>query len=450
MKQKLLIISHDIISDNMAGSGIRYWELANVLKSVADVSLAVPAQSTLSTVLDISLIHYKLEEPETLRAAAGQADMLFLAGFTLHKFPFLVEMDRPIIIDLYGPFILENLELHAAKELSSQVALHKSDVNVLNSLLQRGDFFVCATEKQRDFWLGMLAANNRLNPYNYEPDKVFEKLIAVVPFGVTGDKPIHTKTVMKGAYKTIKKDDQVILWGGGVWDWLDPLTLIQALAEVVKVNPRAKLFFMGTQHPHQADVPKMRMVQAAQELAQNLGLLDTHIFFNEWVAYDDRQNYLLEADVGVSLHFQTIETCFSFRTRILDHIWTGLPTLANEGDAMAELIKKEGLGLVVPIGDVTATKEALLELLDLQPSARQVYHNNFERLSAKMSWKQISAPLVDFCRKPKRAPDKAVADAFKPSSWGQRLKRAKQTLRQQGPLGIIKLSSSYLKWRLLS
>ena len=28
----------------------------------------------------------------------------------------------------------------------------------------RGDFFVCASERQRDYWLGMLAAEGRITP----------------------------------------------------------------------------------------------------------------------------------------------------------------------------------------------------------------------------------------------------------------------------------------------
>ena len=37
--------------------------------------------------------------------------------------------------------------------------------------------------------------------------------------------------------------------------------------------------------------------------------------------YDERADYLLDADVGVSTHFPHIETEFSFRTRILDYLW---------------------------------------------------------------------------------------------------------------------------------
>ncbi|HEX9921119.1 MAG TPA: glycosyltransferase, partial [Anaerolineae bacterium] len=306
-----------------------------------------------------------------------------------------------------------------------------------------------ASERQRDFWLGMLAANNRLNPHNYEQDQQFQQLIAVVPFGISAAKPVHTKNVLKGVYKTIKADDQIILWGGGIWDWFDPLTLINALAEVVKIRPQAKLFFLGTQHPHEAGVPRMRMVQRAYELTQRLGLLDTHIFFNDWVSYDERQNYLLEADVGVSLHLETIETRYAYRTRILDYIWAGLPILANGGDTLAKLVEEEDLGRVVPVGDVAATRDALLELLNLQPNARAAYDPNFERLSAKLTWERVCIPLLDFCRAPRPAPDHAAKARLASSNWSHRLGRAQQTLRQKGLLEVVKLGYSYLKWRVI-
>jgi len=444
---KLLIISTDIISENMAGPGIRYWELANVLKSVVEVSLAVPAPSNLSSA-EVPLVYYSQERPEALKTAALESDILLVAGYTLRKFPFLVEMDVPIIVDMYGPFLLENLEIRAEHDLPTQMYAHQVDVQVINGLLKRGDFFLCANEQQRDFWLGMLAANNRLNPGNYELDKTFDHLIAIVPFGILDTKPVHTKTVLKGVHQHIAVQDQLLLWGGGIWDWLDPLTLIKAFAGIVKEKPNTKLFFLGTQHPHTGDVPPMRMVQAAYELAKSTGLLNTHIFFNPWVAYEERHNYLLEADVGVSLHYPTIETHFSYRTRILDYIWAGLPILTTEGDDIAKLVETEKLGRVVPVSNVPATQDALRELLALQPNARELYGKNFERLANKMTWEQISTPLINFCRNPRRAPDYAVKKAFQPSGWKQRLGRAWRVLQQEGWGGVTHLIRSYLKWQL--
>ena len=68
------------------------------------------------------------------------------------------------------------------------------------------------------------------------------------------------------------------------------------------------------------------------------------------VPYHERQNYLLEADIGCSLHFETLETYFAFRTRILDYIWAGLPMIVTRGDATSEIVKDYELGIVVDYG----------------------------------------------------------------------------------------------------
>ncbi len=88
------------------------------------------------------------------------------------------------------------------------------------------------------------------------------------------------------------------------------------------------------------------MVKAmlAQRRSEELGVLNRNVFFNDWVPYGERQNYLLEADVGVSLHLDHVETRFSFRTRVLDYIWVGLPMVLSAGDALSDLVARQELG----------------------------------------------------------------------------------------------------------
>ena len=50
----------------------------------------------------------------------------------------------------------------------------------------------------------------------------------------------------------------------------------------------------------------------------------------------------MEADVGVSLHLEHLETTYSFRTRMLDYLWAGLPIVASAGDGFAEIISRRG------------------------------------------------------------------------------------------------------------
>ena len=58
---------------------------------------------------------------------------------------------------------------------------------------QRGDFFLCAATKQRDFWLGQMTALGRVNPLTYDERRPLESLIAIVPFGVTDDPPVRRR-----------------------------------------------------------------------------------------------------------------------------------------------------------------------------------------------------------------------------------------------------------------
>ena len=124
-----------------------------------------------------------------------------------------------------------------------------------------------------------------------------------------------------------------------------------------------RLYFLGLAHPN-PHVGEMSMAVQTRALADELGLTGTHVFFNEdWVEYEDRQNYLLESDVGVSTHLDHVETAFSFRTRILDYFWAGLPVVSTSGDALSDMIEAAGAGITVPPDDVGALEDALFDLL---------------------------------------------------------------------------------------
>ena len=152
-----------------------------------------------------------------------------------------------------------------------------------------------------------------------------------------------------------------------------------------------RLFFQGTKHPGVAEMP---IVEQSRELAAEPGRRSTrHVFFNEtWVPYDERQNYLLEADAGASTHGFTLETTLAFRTRILDYLWTGLPMVLTEGDSFAELVEREELGVAVPPDDVDALAKAL-ELMLSTPSGRGSEGEHPARLTSASAGRTCSPAL---------------------------------------------------------
>ena len=399
--QRILIVTDDVLTERMAGPAIRAWQIAEALARRHEVVLA-----TTSPTCERSSDAFRTEAADQDRFAELErwCSVVVFQGYVLNHVPVLKTTEKVMVVDLYDPLHLEALELGREQPEPERSVNLASSVRVLGEQMLRGDFFVCASEKQRDLWLGFLSAAGRVNPANYGADPSLRRLIDVVAFGLPDEPPVRERPALKGVIPGIGPDDRVLLWGGGVYDWFDPLTAIRAVDRLRASHPDLRLYFLGVRHPNPA-IEESRTLIAARALASELGIAGTHVFFNEsWVAYEDRANFLLEADVALSLHVEHVETAYSFRTRILDYIWAGLPIVATRGDGFAEIIAREGLGAVVPGEDVDAVCSAVSALLD-DPAARARSRANAGAVARRFVWSEVLRPLVDFCDSPARAAD---------------------------------------------
>ncbi len=400
-RRRIAINTDDILSEQMAGPAIRVWNMAKVLSREHDVKL-VSKQPVTVWHPDFECIGNATADDWV--DIERWADVIVFQGLLLHEKPFLRDSNKVIVVDIYDPFHLELLEQLREHSLDDRTRAIGQNVRVLNDQLQRGDFFMCASEKQRDLWIGQLSAMQRINPVNYDRDETLKDLLATVPFGVPDEPPVRTGPGIRGVTPGISDDDKVIVWGGGIYNWFDPLTLIKAIDKLRTRVPNVRLYFLGTKHPN-PDVPAMRVAHEARVLSEDLGLTNTHVFFNEgWVAYDERQNYLLDADIGVTTHLDHIETRYSFRTRVLDYFWTTLPTVSTDGDTLGELIHERRLGLAVPAQDVDALEDAMYRLLTDEELAAEC-RTNIEAITQDFRWTSVLDPLVEFCRTAQRTPD---------------------------------------------
>lgn len=142
------------------------------------------------------------------------------------------------------------------------------------------------------------------------------------------------------------------------------------------------------------------MGSEARDLARRLGLLGKSVFFLEqWVAYDERQNFLLEADVGISAHPATIESRFAFRTRVLDYIWAGLPMIVSSGDEFGELATRESVGMSVAAGKLEEWRNAIVTLLENR-GLRQQMRERLAHIARRYTWQSVAEPLLKYCEKP--------------------------------------------------
>jgi len=396
IRRTLLIISSEVISKEMAGPAIRVWNFAKVLSEHMNVILAVPNEADLPE-QEFKILKYSGDSE--LRHIIEGADIVLSGGTSFSKYRSIRQSGKYLIIDIYDPYNLAILAEYQDESIEKRMEVYGSTHSSLNDQLYNGDFFVCASDRQRDFWLGMLAALNRVNPYSYDQDPTLKKMIDVVPFGIPCNKPSHNRQVLKGKIDGIREDDFVIIWGGGIYNWFDPLTLIRAMAKVSEDRDDIKLFFMGVKHPN----PRVRELQLAGEtvdLAKKLNVYNKSVFFNfGWVEYESRQNYLLESDAGIITHPEHIETRFSFRTRILDYLWAGLPIISTKGDSLSELVEKKALGVTVRSENVDDIVKAVVRLADDREFYRRCA-GNIEDAAKEYTWEKVCQPLVNFCRDP--------------------------------------------------
>ena len=142
-----------------------------------------------------------------------------------------------------------------------------------------------------------------------------------------------------------------------------------------------------------------------------------------WVPYAEREAYLLESDIGVCAHHDHLEARFSFRTRVLDHFWAGLPSVVSGGDSIGELVDRRGLGRAVAPGGRRGLRRCLGDLLDDRGTPR----GRRERVAAfapSLRWSECARPLVDFCldrgaalAAPAARPWRARRTASTPTCW---------------------------------
>ncbi|MDO5024985.1 MAG: glycosyltransferase family 4 protein [Trueperella sp.] len=339
------------------------------------------------------------------KADLGDPDIIIVQGHLVTGLPILVQIDALLVVDLYDPLHIESLEEGKYNSLPAREQYLERILTELELQLRVGDYFICASERQRRLWLGHLAALGRINPQTYDDDPTLRNLIDLVPFGLA-PKPVQTHHGAREMFQ-LSPTDPLIVWGGGIYNWFDPVTVIRAVHLVKEKIPNIRLIFMGAKHPNPSVLKMQAEMQARNEVAK-LKLEENVLFNEDWVEYADRHNFLMDADIAVSAHFSGIETEFSFRTRMLDYLWAGLPIVCSDGDFFADLVQERELGRVVPVQDAETMAAAFYELLTDDALKARV-KNNIAQVAEEFRWDNTLQAILDYCRAPRPARDRETA-----------------------------------------
>jgi glycosyltransferase involved in cell wall biosynthesis len=433
MSTSVLVLSAEPAAERMAGPAIRAAELARTLAGAGNrVTLAAPAPSTAPA--GVLMLEAGFEDFDLLVAAASEHEVVVAQELPPTLLGRLKRLPVRIVLDLYNPVVVEVLEAVAGEPPRAQRRIQ--ELIAMRTLAQCAvaDFIVCASERQRDLWLGGMAMSGLIELGAYRRDPTLRSVIDVVPFGIPDEPfdPPPGDPVLKGTWPGIGADDRVLLWAGGIWGWLDPATAIRATKLLEGEGGAAThLVFQGTRRPGLERTGQAPYADRARAVARQEGLEGRLVHFNDgWVPYAQRGRWLAEADLGVSAHLDHLEARFSFRTRILDYLWAGLPVVSSSGDALGDLVERERVGRAVPPDDPEAFAAACADLLADSSGERE----RIAALAPSLRWSEVTRPLAAWCERapalpPRRPPKRVLRRALRV----QYLRTLPETARTKGP-----------------
>jgi glycosyltransferase involved in cell wall biosynthesis len=435
VNRRVLVVTSDHVGERMAGPAIRAFNIARELAIRGHaVTLASPkgVDIPMDGVVQRRLDFHDARGTIALAQAHDAVVAQWLAPAAMVS---LARSETRVIYDLYDPVLNEVLASVSERphELQDKLQLERLRLTLETALLA-GNAFICASERQRDLWLGALAALGRLRHDEHIRDPTFRRLIDVVPFGVEADPPRIGEPALRGVLHGLDERSRILVWGGGIWNWLDPLTVIRSVHELSRTRDDIRLVFMGLGRPNTG--ADETMGELAVALARELGLYGTTVLFNSaWVPYEERGAWLADADIGVSAHLDTLEARFAFRTRVLDYLWAGLPIATTRGDVFGDLVEGERLGAALPPQDVDAWIGALSALLDEDRAARAAMRERIATVRERFEWRRVVEPLAQLLVEPGRRVD--LPRRARLLSAHERLLTARSSLIRRGAFGTV-------------
>ena len=413
MSRVLFVCPEPLGHRNPAGVGIRFIELSRAVRGDGhEVEILSPDGGAVEGCAASPI------SPESLAVSTARADAAIVQGHAANDLLAHGRSDLPTGVDPYDPYPVENFHYFASR--GAEVFEH-DHATVLRSL-RRGDFFLCASEAQRFFYLGMLLATGRVNPALYGRDAAMESLLATVPFGVPPWQPPQRAGF-----------DSREIFFGAIYDWYDPALAVEAVEIARRKDPRLSITF--TFHPNAATTPQS-LFSRLRANVERTGR-SSFVKFEPWVAYEERRPFYDRFALALLTFRPSLETDLAMRTRMFDCFWGGLPVISSSAGGTDPLVARYGSGTVVPSSSAEDYATAILDLLsDGERYGRA--REGCRRFVEDHQWDRLAMPLLEFCRAPRRDDTSARFAIEQPAASSatrpllERLRRKVDRLRSAG------------------
>jgi glycosyltransferase involved in cell wall biosynthesis len=113
------------------------------------------------------------------------------------------------------------------------------------------------------------------------------------------------------------------------------------------------------------------------------------------LSYDQVIDKTLKADALFAFYDpSTPNNRYASPNKLFESMMCGKPIITNNGTSMADIVRKENCGLVVPYGDISSIKNAILKLKEDPELCKQLGANGRKAYEQKYSWTIMEKRLI--------------------------------------------------------
>jgi glycosyltransferase involved in cell wall biosynthesis len=370
---RVLVLATGPMNAQLAGPEIRALEFAKALRQDCEVTLAAQREDRCERA-GLPVIPARRRR---ILSAAARHDVVISPAVPPYLLALKSALGIATISDQYDPY---ELELVALRDEKHDRELRTRAVSQALTL-RHADLVLCASARQRE---QLIAEASRLGAGEIDP--------VVVPFGIPDPPPASGRRPLRERFPQIADGDTIVFWWGTVWKWLDAETAIRAFAALAAARPDVKLVITAGRPPNRNN-QRFEATEDAVRLARELGVLDRNVLFLEdWIAYDERHDYLRDATIGLTLHRFSGEAHLAARARYMDYLAAELPCVLGRGDETAAEFEAAGFATLLDRGDPELLAATLLALID-DPGRLERARAAGERLAAERRWSAVGERL---------------------------------------------------------
>ncbi len=328
MKKKVLLISNELIpiKGNVAtGGGIRAWGIGEGLKSRGhNVCYAIPQKNLIGMVNIPAHIRRHSFSEDTLSKVIDEAspDIIICQHWLTADYlpsPLKTCGDRPVeipvVIDLAVPLILEGV----FKDWNAdEISIKKIKA------LQKGDFFICANDRQRTYYLSWLMMAG------VDLKKAAIGNIDVVPISMP---PVAPQRQIA--------EEPVFIYSGVFWPWQNPDAALMSVLDEMNKSKKGCLKIIGGKFP--LDYESRVNYKVPLNNAVNNG----RIIRQGAIPFDNLINEYCNASCAVDVMNKNIEREHASPVRTMVYLWCGLPVIIGDYMTISPFIEEYKAGWVV-------------------------------------------------------------------------------------------------------